>query len=529
MKRLMLVLLMVSMLLSAARAEGTIPDAVLECCEKNYPGYAVLASDGYDDGKNGQWALVLEKDGHNVLILAECKDGKAKIAVDNPAALPREGEGYSAETHTIRVSLTKENRNDRLAFLEMTIEQPDVSQWVITSELSSDTATWGNVISQYTTYDWDGRTVWWSHVFAEDGTLNYMRHQEDVKGNPLSTANYPRVPVGGESAAAHLLECFDASVYPYMPDRINGPCLAEYAREYVPDGHKLMQLDLQEKALILLTDSPAGERRLRIMPHDNWQLAETIVTGPLPGNASLDLFHAEEGTLQIEWYDGKRDYQFGFTQQALSQWKPSWLQIDGEMENFNYCFTYNGVACTDDWHEPMRNDSVAYGSHPWQWIETIDFSYIPFAKEAMLATVDSNGYAVVNNPNPQDRLHLRELPRKDARSFGRFYNRTPVRVHSVEGEWANVSIGSLTGYMMTKYLAFGKEMDDVRCAFPQEFILEKIDSLPLQPWGKGRTQGHIDHESEFYIVGVDGERWIILTEDGATGYVPQSKFYPGNG
>ncbi|MBR5224938.1 MAG: SH3 domain-containing protein [Clostridia bacterium] len=530
MKRLMLVFLMVSMLLCAAQAEGKIPDAVIERCERSYPGYAVLAGDGYDDGENGQWALVLTKDGHNVLLLAERRGGgDVQIAVDNPAALPREGEGYSSETHTIRVSLTKENRNDRLAFLEITVEQPDVSRWVITSALATDGVTWGNVISEYTTYDWDGRTVWWSHVFAEDGTINYMRHQEDANGSPLSTANYPRVPVSGESAAAHLLECFDASVYPYTPDGMNGPCIAEYAREYVPDGSALVQIDLQKEALILLTESAAGERTLRIMPHRNWQFDKTIVSHPLPGNASLDLFHAEEGTLQIEWGDGQRDYQFGFVQKSLNLWKASWLQIDAENYSANYRFAKDSIAVTEEQTEPMRNNGVYYGEHPWQTIETIDFGSIPAGRDAMLATLDDGGWAFVSNPNPEDRLHLRERPRKDARSFGKFYNRTPVRVHEIDGEWAYVSIGSLTGYMMTKYLAFGEDKDAVRCAFEQLFIREEIDSLPLQPWGKGSTQGHIDRESVFFVVGVDEERCIILTEDGEMGYVPESKFYPGNG
>lgn len=530
MKRFLLLLISFCLLFAAAKAEGKVPDAVLARCERNYPGYSVLASDGYDDGKTGRWALVLSKDGHNVLLLAERRDGgDVKITVDNPAALPREGEGYSKETHAIRVALTKENRNDRLAFLEMTIEQPDVSRWVITSELSNDGVTWGNVISEYTTYDWDGRTVWWSHVFAEDGTLNYMRHQEDENGKPISTANYPRVPVSGEAAAAHLLECFDASVYPYTPDGMNGPSLAEYAREYVPDGSALIQIDLQEKALILLVESPQGVRTLRILPHENWQFGDAIVAGPLPGKASLDLFHAEEGTLQIEWGDGQRDYQFGFAQKALRLWEPSWLQIDGENYGANFRFTYNSIAVTEEQTEPMRNDGVYYGTHPWQKIEDIDFGVIPPTREAMLAAVDQSGYAVVNNPNPQDRLHLRELPRKDARSFGKFYNRTPVKVHKIDGEWAYVSVGSISGYMMVKYLAFGEEMDGVKCAFPQEFLKEEIERVELRRYKNSGTPGVMNRDTAFYIVGVEEENYVLLTEQGWTGYVHESKFYPGNG
>ena len=531
MKRFLLLLISLCLLSAAVKAEEKIPDEVLKRCTRDYPGYELLTGDGYDDGKNGQWALVLHKDGDNALVIAErTEDGGYTLTVNNPDAVPDEGEGYSRETHTISVKLSKHYKTqDRLGAFELTFEQPGVSQWVITSELMDDGKTWGNVISHYTTYEWDGRTVWWSHMFSEDGTLNYMRHQEDKEGRPQKTVSYPRLPAGGESAQMHLLDRFDAGAYPYMPDLINGESIGDYAGGYVPDGYELLQLDLQEKALILLVEDGRGERTLRILPHENWQFKETIITKPLPQNASMDLFHAEEGTLQIKWYDGKREMQFGFTQKALAQWVPSWLQIDSADGGNNYRFTPNSVACMEDSVSPMRNDGVHYGEHPWKMIETIDFTALPATKEAMLSSVDPSGYAVVNNPNPADRLHLREMPRKDARSLGKFYNRTPVRVFSIEGEWAKVAVGTLTGYMMTKYLAFGEAMDEVQCAFPQEFIREEIDSLPLQPWKEGKTVGHITRDTSFYIVGVDEERYVLLTEDGWTGYVPQSEFYPGNG
>jgi len=538
MKRLLTAIILLSTMLfssACAMTEQAAAQAVLSLCSKAFPGYRVMTKDGYDDGTCGQWALVLTKDGDNALVIAErFGGGDYALTVVNPAAVPDEGEGYSRDTHTISVSLTKEDRNDRLSFFEMTIEQPGTEKWVITSELLPDSQTWGNVISEYTTFDWDGRTVWWSHVFAEDRTINYMRHQETDEGKPLSTATYPRVPVKGIPSSAHLLSQFDAGCYPYMPDYMNGEQLSDYAGEYVPYGYELIQLDLQPDALILLVDSPQGSRSLRIMPHENWQFKETIITKPLPQTASLDLFHAEEGSLQLEWYDGKHDIQFGFTQKAPEIWTSAWLQVDSDTDSENFQFTYNSVAYVDDTLSLQRNDDAHYGDHPFQRIESIDFMRLPITKDAMLALVDDSRYAVVNNPNPEDRLHLRERPDKTARSFGKFYNRTPVRIHEIDGEWAKVSIGSdgqLTGYMMTKYLAFGDEMNSVACAFPQLFIQEHLDSpLPLVPYSGGGTTGvTISRESPFYIIGVHESNYIILTEDGDTGYLLEHLFYPGNG
>ena len=66
------------------------------------------------------------------------------------------------------------------------------------------------------------------------------------------------------------------------------------------------------------------------------------------------------------------------------------------------------------------------------------------------------GDAVVNNPNPQDRLHLRVLPDTQAQSLGKYYNGVHVRVlGGSTGAWVRVSVAGVEGYMQSRYLAFG--------------------------------------------------------------------------
>ena len=66
--------------------------------------------------------------------------------------------------------------------------------------------------------------------------------------------------------------------------------------------------------------------------------------------------------------------------------------------------------------------------------------------------------AMVSNPNPADRLNLRERPGADSNSLGRYYNGTPVNIlSSAGGPWLYVSVGGeglLSGYMDSRYLAF---------------------------------------------------------------------------
>ena len=56
-------------------------------------------------------------------------------------------------------------------------------------------------------------------------------------------------------------------------------------------------------------------------------------------------------------------------------------------------------------------------------------AFLPLLLALMLLTLpalslarDYPAYAVVNNPNPQDRLHLREAPSADSASLGKYFN-----------------------------------------------------------------------------------------------------------
>ncbi len=66
-------------------------------------------------------------------------------------------------------------------------------------------------------------------------------------------------------------------------------------------------------------------------------------------------------------------------------------------------------------------------------------------------------YAIVKNPNPQDRLNLRVSPNANSGSLGKYYNGVSVYITGYwDNDWAMVEIGSgegkATGYMMTKFL-----------------------------------------------------------------------------
>ncbi|MDR2657661.1 MAG: SH3 domain-containing protein [Oscillospiraceae bacterium] len=90
--------------------------------------------------------------------------------------------------------------------------------------------------------------------------------------------------------------------------------------------------------------------------------------------------------------------------------------------------------------------------------------------------------AIVNNPNPADRLHLRSAPSASAASLGKYYNGVQVTVLSYQNSvWSQVRIGSgdgsATGYMMTRYLKTG---GSVASTIPTMYVKTSGGSLNLR-------------------------------------------------
>lgn len=191
---------------------------------------------------------------------------------------------------------------------------------------------------------------------------------------------------------------------------------------------------------------------------------------------------------------------------------------------------------------PMDKNILWYGVHPWADMTRMDWSSIPSSEQEILdalTRMDSSGYAVVCNPDPADRLHLRESPDRSSTSLGKYYNGTPVHVLKTEDEWVKVEILGRQGWMMKKYLFFGGKNHPLSCdtaAMPQlqlkgtelRVYTEPVRNSMHRVFGMMPGYHAID---DMRIIGILGNEWyhvwFPLTEDG--GYVRQSDLWPGNG
>lgn len=185
-------------------------------------------------------------------------------------------------------------------------------------------------------------------------------------------------------------------------------------------------------------------------------------------------------------------------------------------------------------YDGLDEEKGHFGDHPWSDITAIDWTSLPMTKAEARASLDSTDWAVVNNPNPADRLHLRVSPDKDSASLGKYYNRTPVKIREYGKDWCAVTVCGLKGWMMTKYLAFGADMDSVDYAGPWLTWKENLpeDRLYERPRANSAYAAKTAPEywPRFYIMGVAGDFyhvWMPETEE--YGYIRMDDLWEGNG
>ena len=365
-----------------------------------------------------------------------------------------------------------------------------------------------------------------SYSKIEDGCLYIKRVVFTAEHNDMYVVDTMPVPLSAELLKRLETEPFNELISTHGASDV---FLVDNALDLdrVPVPGVIVESDVQENALILLTrlDENTSQIHIVTLEDGTYSVASSKL---LPGNVYMDIFHSDEDEISLEW-NGQAQ-QAGFQRMADGTWQLEWVMNSGA-PSFDYNVEFCGVAY--EWTN-QGTDGVYIGSlsSGMDNLLTIDLNQLPTSMESLISLVDPDGWAVVNNPNPADRLHLRVEPKRGAKSLGKFYNGTPVQVHETEGDWCRVSIGldgHLEGWMMKEYLAFGEQMQDVDCVFPQLGLKEEHQNAPA--YADQDMDGNGYHlNGTIWIAGVvDDELYVILTNRGETGYMPQEWFWAGNG
>lgn len=290
----------------------------------------------------------------------------------------------------------------------------------------------------------------------------------------------------------------------------------------LPVSGKILQNHLQSEVLLLLTEDETGKRLIEITQDENGVYA--IRRSPvLPSDIWLDTFHAGESDLLLDW--NQQDHQAGFRRTFNGQWRLSWLTCYGESEDLNCSFGLN--TCT-----LMDTDTMKVGTLPFDPFAD-ELTALPSTLEELNARLDRTDLAVVCNPDPNDRLHLRTKPSREANSLGKFWNGTPVRVLGERDGWCQVEIGTdgrLTGWMLKKYLVTGEKMDQVTPCFSQQTLRDDKAETETPIYTDLSLKERYCTHSNWHLMGVADDRlYVVVTDEGETGYAPMEWFFDGNG
>ena len=492
--------------LAAEDAPQPIPQEVSSLLSQAHPDLQVLAKDSWSP----TWAVVLgDKQGAKTLCIVDKPMGQAtyRLAVDNPAALRQTGEVPRLHMDTDEVLFYGYPAVDKFqAYLNIAASRDEQGVWRM-----------GNI----STYTPDGTREW--SVLLQEGLLYGMFYETDANDNILMSFQYTPLPVphlAGEDRFNTFVLRDEYSIASYVSPHTAAVLLPEgsvFLEGYATtNGAFLVTLEHNQKRLYLYQKEKDGQFTL----HD---------CGPFPLHVGVEL-ELMEIRLVLTGFDGIHS-RHRFVPFADGRWALNTVMAGktGE-EHFGF-----GLHMLQDYQNESRH---WFSRNPWQDIRSMDLNSLPMTIQAAKQGIDQTSCAVVNNPNPKDRLHLRTRPDRNADSLGKYYNGSFVLVLEEKGGWVKADIGGIQGWMMRQYLAFGSDMDKVTKAIPQENSLlgEYLESgIPLYKTPEERSDTafwlkdlEMWHDSS--AIGQVGEDWLhIVLEDGRSGYVKTAWLWAGNG
>ena len=512
MKRLLICLMVLCCLCGLACAEDEVDASALRVMQANHPDYSVLDADQW----GGTAAAVLGRGDERVLCVAEKADDQWVVTIDNEKALPKGTE----------VSLLVDT--DDALFWNIVVEEVNYTEAWLYGCFRED-GVWGQVQCIHTYAAATG--IRETYYYWENGNLQEIREYRDENENLLEREEGPVIPAKWLEAYCSLAD-YDTAVVPV-------PVSADYPQSWLPDdtlrrcleelqpGYTFVSGGATDDGLEILARDRAGALRLVTAACiDDEPIAN--IGAPLPEGT----FYGWENFWDCVTISGRAAAAVQPYADGVWGVDYTWpMGIEGE-ELF---FGRNWISGDST---PGRG-RLYVGDHPWSDITTADWTAIPTSLEEALEQLDPSRWAVVNNPNPADRLHLREKDDRGSRSFGKYYNGTPVEVLEKGKTWTRVRIQGINGWMMTQYLAFGKDAWQVEDAFPDLHHVENSSSFPV--WTEDNVirskklaadgDWTVEKGEHVCMIGILGEEWyhVWFPDLDTGGMMRQSDFWPGNG
>ena len=423
MKRLclMLSLLLCALLLPAASFAQSGENELAVCLNQRYPGFEEAA---YDQWGNTAAAVFIHN-GRKILCLMEQTNGQWQITVDNPNALDQDAPLPSLLLDSDQALYWSYSDYPSVTYSSL---RETGGVWQMPTEEVISSAMEENIVEL---------------VFYQDGRIVHQWALEDKEGNEKSRAADETFPAPWLEDMTTLQE-FDLSRFPVLgyteyegewPDRT---FLAQAAAALMPN-YTFLSGSFAYGYLRFLMRKSDGTKVFVGVDDDEGHLRLAEST-PLPQDA---YYGVENFTNSLGWFEDAC-----VTLDKYRAEDSRWGVISVECGALSF-----GPQC-------MRSDEnytlLYFGSHPWNDMTKIDWTTLPKTLEEAADCMNGSGYAMVKNPDPADRLHLRTEPDKSAPSLGKYYTGTPVKVIRVQDDWVQVEVLGRQGWMMKKYLDFSE-------------------------------------------------------------------------
>lgn len=511
MKRIVVLLLSLMLVMCAcacSAAESELPEAFVQTLERLYAaeGCSILSAAAWQpygaaviEAQDGCFLSVLSYGGNGWQVdfenhRAACKDTKVLMDSDTRLLLTDPFKWYD-EGHAV-YGFVRENEWVLSSAKE---ERAYASEW----ELGKESRTWlsdGELCTSIAYTDAEG------HVLAERRGFIMPDVLTDEERRLASFDGF-NPPIHGDGYTTN--ESMD------LPDFLLRRLFAVIA----PAGYTYADGILTQDGLQFVADKADDSRVLLCCAQQGesagWRITEST---PLPADTVIGIENFTH-TLNL----GLKGYGVDIGLRSDGTWGASGiLSKGGEWFDLGPCWVSEGGF--------WWNASPVIGTAPWKDITEMDWSGIPQNLSEAKAMLDASGWATPSNPNPEDRLHLRELPRRDSRSLGKYYNGTPLQVLSRGDEWTQVRIGQQVGYMMTKYLLFGDRINTQPSVLTMKTNVNPTTEIL---WDDTAVPENItDYEVQgLLIVGVIGDKWYLVWNPDTDRYgrIWQTELWDGNG
>ena len=464
-----------------------------------------------------------ETDGIKRLILLERHNGAWQIVINNPTALLQ-----NADWPQLWVD------SDNAVFWTYTLSNQEMVRYH--SSRNAD-GSWGPVDQYFSDSGFGEYTHVWSTLWddAHGGEIvrTFGMYSEDDNDHGIQLME---VLPAAWMADCMRLDAFDVSRFPTMFIAANDHFATENERFFreaaaalMPE-YTFMKGILKNGAMHFLMEKPNGTRVYVICEYMSHRAVNLIESTPLPAGTVLGY----ENFTDSLWIDGRC-----VTIQLLHNGSAGieYIYDDAEHSEGSEGFLFFGYRTVWD-GLTVPAQTIFYGDHPWDDITQIDWNTLPHSLAEASAQMDSGNYAMVANPKPADRLHLRERADKGSRSQGKYYTGTPVGVSAQDGEWMMVVFGDwkswVRGYMMKQYLIFGQAGSALRLdmsAMPP--LLARDNKLKVYAEPQiGEYEWHMNvDQNTMKVIGIIGNDWyhVWFPGSGEYGFVRQSDLTSGNG